>query len=254
VIKHAKATVAKALNAVGYQVQRFPAPRIPHYLEQDNNYAHIIKAVEPFTMTPYEKIAAMIDAARYIAHAKIPGAVVECGVWRGGSMMAAALALYEANDCRDLYLFDTYAGMTAPTKQDVDYRGIPAAGRYVESIAVEHNEWCYASLEEVRRNMASTGYPVAMSHFIKGSVLETLPRESPREIAILRLDTDWYESTLHELKHLYPKLSHGGVLIIDDYGYWRGCRKAVEEYFARGRPFLCRLDETGKLGIKADLE
>jgi O-methyltransferase len=254
VIQYAKATVAKALNAVGYKIERLSAPRTPHYLEQDNHYAQIIKAVEPFTMTPYEKIGAMIDAARYIAHAKIPGAVVECGVWRGGSMMAAALALREVNDFRDLYLFDTYAGMSPPTEQDIDYRGIPAAGRYAESVAAEHNEWCYASLEEVRRNMASTGYPEAMCHFVKGSVLETLPCENPDEIAILRLDTDWYESTLQELKHLYPKLSHGGVLIIDDFGYWRGCRKAVEEYFANGRPFLCRLDETGKLGIKADLE
>jgi O-methyltransferase len=251
--KYAKARVARAVNALGYKIERLlPPENAPHYLQLDSNYAEIIKAVEPFTMTPYEKIGAMIDAARYVAHAKIPGAIVECGVWRGGSMMVAALALREANDYRDLYLFDTYAGMTAPTDQDIDYRGIPAAARYVESMtAAGHNDWCYASLDDVRRNLASTGYPEDKCHFVQGSVLDTLPSENPSEIAILRLDTDWYESTLHELKHLYPKLSHGGVLIIDDYGYWRGCRKAVEEFFARGRPFLCRLDETGRLGIKA---
>jgi O-methyltransferase len=194
----------------------------------------------------------MVDATRYISRANIPGAIVECGVWRGGSMMAAALALREVNDFRDLYLFDTYAGMSAPTDKDIDYRGVPAVGRYVESAAGNHNEWCYASLEEVRRNMASTGYPDDMSHFVQGSVLETLPCDKPGEIAILRLDTDWYESTLHELRHLYPKLSHRGVLIIDDYGYWRGCRKAVDEFFAERGPFLCRLDSTGLLGIVAD--
>jgi O-methyltransferase len=251
--KHAKATVAKAINALGYKVERLSPPaNVIHYLQEDHRYAEIIKAVEPFTMTPYERIAAMVDATRYVARANIPGAIVECGVWRGGSMMAAALALREVNDFRDLYLFDTYAGMSAPTDKDIDYQGVPAVGRYVESAAGDHNEWCYASLEEVRRNMVSTGYPDDMCHFIQGSVLETLPCDKPGEIAILRLDTDWYESTLHELRHLYPKLSHRGVLIIDDYGYWRGCRKAVDEFFAERGPFLCRLDSTGLLGIVAD--
>jgi hypothetical protein len=91
-----------------------------------------------------------------------------------------------------------------------------------------------------------------MCHFVKGSVLETLPREKPDEIAILRLDTDWYESTLHELRHLYPKVSHRGVLIIDDYGYWRGCQKAVDEFFAGNGPFLCRIDSTGLIGVVSD--
>ena len=165
-------------------------------------------------------------------------------------MMAAALALRETNDLRDLYLFDTFAGMTTPTDNDVDYSGTPAMGRYAESMATDHNEWCYASLEDVRANMASTEYPGDKCHFVKGNVLETLPSGGPDQIAILRLDTDWYESTLHELKHLYPKLSTGGVLIIDDYGHWRGCQKAVDEYFAEGGPFLGRIDATGKIAIK----
>ena len=253
IAKYAKAKVAKAANALGYKIERLSPPSSPpHYLQVDSRYADIIKAVEPFTMTPYEKIATMVDATRYVARANIPGAIVECGVWRGGSMMAAALALREANVSRDLYLFDTFAGMSAPTNEDIDYRDVPATGRYVETAAGDHNEWCYASLEEVRNNMASTGYPEERLHFVRGSVLETLPCDEPRQIAILRLDTDWYESTLHELKHLYPRLSHRGVLIIDDYGYWRGCRKAVDEFFAEGGPFLCRLDSTGVLGIVAD--
>jgi O-methyltransferase len=250
--KYAKTKVAKAVNALGYKIERLAPPEnTSHYLQLDARYAEIIKTVEPYTMTPYEKIAAMVDVTRYVVRAKIPGAIVECGVWRGGSMMAAALALQEANDFRDLYLLDTYAGMSAPTDKDIDYQGVPAVDRYVGSAAGEHNEWCYASLEDVQRNLASTGYPEEMCHFVKGNVLETLPRESPREIAILRLDTDWYESTMHELKHLYPRLSCRGALIIDDYGYWRGCQHAVDEYFAESGPFLCRIDSTGLLGIKA---
>ncbi len=251
--KHAKRAIVKTINALGYGIERLqPHVTEPHYLQQDERYAKIIEAVEPYTMTPYEKIAAMVDAVRYISRAGIPGAIVECGVWRGGSMMAAALALQEANDLRELYLFDTYAGMTAPTGVDIDWQGIAAADRYESSAAPDHNEWCYASLEDVRRNVASTGYPQHLCHFVKGDVLETIPHAELHQISILRLDTDWYESTLHELTHLYPRLSTGGALIIDDYGYWRGCQQAVDQYFAERGPFLCRIDSTGLLGIKPD--
>jgi len=253
IAKYAKAKVAKAANALGYKIERLsPQVTTPHYLQLDPRYAEIVKAVEPYTMTTYERIAAFVDASRYVTHARIPGAIVECGVWRGGSTMAAALALQQANDFRDLYLFDTYAGMSAPTEVDIDYAGIPAINRYVESSADDHNTWCYASLEDVRTNLASTGYPQDRCHLIKGDVLQTLPGQEPSEIAILRLDTDWYESTLHELTYLYPKLSHRGVLIIDDYGHWQGCRKAVDEFFREQGPFLCRIDSTGLMGVKVD--
>src|SRR5262249_28315332 len=109
-----------------------------------------------------------------------------------------------------------------------------------------------ASMEGVRSNLLSTGYPDSHIHLIKGKVEETLPRHAPERIALLRLDTDWYESTLHELIHLYPRLCPNGVLIIDDYGHWKGAREAVDDYFAKQelRPFLSRLDYSGRLVIK----
>ena len=251
--KYAKAKVAKAANALGYKIERLAPPAAPpHYLQLDSRYSEILKTVERYTMTSCERIAALVDASRYVAHAAIPGAIVECGVWRGGSTMTAALALKQANDLRDLYLFDTFAGMSAPSDVDVDYAGAPAIDKFVESAAGDHNKWCYASLEDVQTNLTSTGYPRERCHFVKGDVLKTLPCEEPSEIAILRLDTDWYESTLHELTHLYPKLSHRGVLIIDDYGHWQGCRKAVDEFFKEQGPFLCRIDSTGLMGVKVD--
>lgn len=253
-MKNIKAAVTKAINAnvnaLGYRIERLSSPPELHYLEEDPHYREIIKAVKPFTITPIEKIAAMVDAARYVERMQVPGAIVECGVWRGGSTMAAALALRELKDFRDLYLLDTFAGMTTPTENDIDYSGTPAASRYAEFAAIDHNEWCYASLEDVRANIASTEYPADKCHFVKGDVLETFPSCGPDQIAILRLDTDWYELTLHELRHLYPRLSPGGVLIIDDYGYWQGCQKAVDEYFAERGPFLGRIDSTGKIAIK----
>lgn len=245
-----KARIQKVANALGYQISRVSASVEPHRLRVDPCYEPIMRAVEPFTLTSPERIGALIDAVRHISKASIPGAIVECGVWRGGSMMASALTLLEANDIRDLYLFDTFAGMTAPTEHDVDHSGLSAETQFVESKAGDHNEWCYATLDDVRRNLASTGYPADRCHFIKGDVLDTLPFSEITDIAILRLDTDWYESTRHELQHLYPKVVRGGILIIDDYGHWQGCRKAVDEYFADQPPFFFQVDYTGRMTIR----
>ena len=164
--------------------------------------------------------------------------------------VAAALALLQRGDTsRDLYLFDTYEGMSAPTADDVMFDGQTAKALLdLEKPTEDHaNYWCFAGLEDVKRNLYSTGYPKEKLHFIKGKVEDTLPGQAPDQIALLRLDTDWYESTAHELKHLFPRLSQNGVLIIDDYGHWLGARKAVDEYFAQQplRPLLQRLDYTG---------
>lgn len=249
-ISQLKSSFHRLINALGYRVERLDAPPRPHRLEVDPSYAAIIAQVKPYTMTSYERIGNMMDAVRYVSAACIAGAIVECGVWRGGSMMAAALALLEADDLRELYLFDTYAGMTAPTARDVDYRGKMAEESYRASLVGGHSEWCHAGLSDVTANLFSTGYPPEKCHFIEGDVLKTIPDEAPDEIAVLRLDTDWYESTRHEMAHLFPRLQPGGILIIDDYGHWSGCRQAVDEYFGPARPFMFSIDNTGRAVVK----
>src|SRR5690606_24776929 len=101
-------------------------------------------------------------------------------------------------------------------------------------------------------NMVSTGYPMERCHFVEGKVEDTIPATVPDRISLLRLDTDWYESTRHELEHLWPLLQPGGVLIIDDYGHFEGARKAVDEYFLdrSDAPLLNRIDYTGRIAIK----
>lgn len=220
----------------------------------DARAAEIIRSVRPYTMTSPERLFSLIEAARYAAAAPVEGCFVECGVWRGGSMMAAALTLREcASTDRDLYLFDTFEGMSAPTAHDVAIDGQSAAAllQAPRSTAAD-SPWCYATLPDVQTALARTGYPVERIHYIQGRVEDSLPSRAPRPIALLRLDTDWYESTRHELEHLYPLLSPGGVLIIDDYGHWGGCRKAVDEYFAAHgiRILLNRVDYTGRIAIK----
>jgi hypothetical protein len=184
----------------------------------------------------------------------IPGALVECGVWRGGSMMAAALALLQMNRTdRALYLFDTFEGMPPPDEQDVTLHG-EAASAILQNPRHPRfrNVFAYATLDEVRANMQQTEYDQTRIHFIQGKVEDTIPEQAPETIALLRLDTDWHESTWHELEHLFPRLSPRGVLIIDDYGHWQGCRRATDEYFARENlPILLnRIDYTGRIAVK----
>ena len=109
-----------------------------------------------------------------------------------------------------------------------------------------------ASLEEVQKNMSLTKYPTEKIHFVKGKVEDTIPDKAPEKIAILRLDTDWYESTKHELEYLFPRLIEGGILIIDDYGHFEGSRIAVDEYLEKNNihDFLHRIDYTGRLLVK----
>jgi len=207
-------------------------------------------------MTSDERISALCHAVRYISRLKVPGDIVECGVWRGGSIMATALTLLGIGDnARILHLFDTFDGMPPPG--DVDRT---AATKTQASVLLKQADrlsdvWAFSPLDEVRANVLSTGYPHSNFRFVKGRVEDTVPRNGPDQISVLRLDTDWYESTKHELVHLYPRIVPGGVLIVDDYGFWEGARKAVDEYFSEYREpiLLNRIDSTGRVAVKTRL-
>jgi len=212
----------------------------------------IVQAVKPYTLTSDERIAALLNAVGYVTRHKIPGAIAECGVWRGGSMMAVALALLHHGDSsRQLYLYDTFDGMSEPTEHDQSLDGQSARSQ-LDRDPVGTGVWCCSPIEEVRSNVLSTGYPEGNVHLIKGKVEETLPSNSPKRLALLRLDTDWYESTKHELIHLFPLLDPRGLLIIDDYGHWQGARQAVDEYFTENKLhlYLHRVDYTCRIGVQ----
>ena len=207
------------------------------------------------TMTSIERMYALWNALRYIVRNRLDGDIVECGVWRGGSMMLAALTLAAEGEFeRRLWLYDTFAGMPEPSAADVQaMSGRPAREILAEAPRTEDDPfWAIASRATVERNMRATGYPPDRLVFVEGPVEETLPSEMPDRIALLRLDTDWYESTRRELVHLWPRLVSGGVLIVDDYGYWRGARRAVDEFFEGERyaPLFARIDYTGRILVK----
>lgn len=240
-------------RALGVRGRRARAPAVPP--DFDEQVVRTFRAVQPYTMTSAERIEALVNAVRYIVANQVPGDIVECGVWRGGSSMAVALTLTQLGENhRRLYLYDTFEGMSAPTAEDVAFDGASASGTFAEQrLSDDSSEWCRAPLDDVRANLESTGYPAERLHYVQGKVEATLPAALPSgPIALLRLDTDWYESTRHELEHLYPRLARGGVLIVDDYGHWAGARKAVDEYFAAHPPALLlnRIDYTARIAVK----
>ena len=206
---------------------------LPSYMDEE--IQQIIQSVKGLTMISPHRLYALLQAVKYISNSKIQGDIVECGVWRGGVMIAASKLLWNLGEKdRNFYLYDTYAGMSKPTEFDVGFAGDVAAEKFEDTkLGEDSSDWCLATLDFVKKSVKNkTDYNFDQFNFVEGKVEDTIPKTIPNEIAILRLDTDWYESTKHEMEHLFPRLVKGGVLIIDDYGDWKGSRKAVDEYLA----------------------
>ena len=252
-LRRASGTGTAQNTSKATQSRRSAAKRAKYALHKDFDDAakDIIRTVRSRTMTSSDKLFGLINAVRYVVEHDIPGDVVECGVWRGGSMQAAAMAFLQAGSTsRHLYLFDTFEGMPSPTEVDRRRDGT-SASELLASSRRTAPVWAVADLDDVRQAMEAVGYPDDKVHYVKGMVEDTVPADAPDTISILRLDTDWYTSTRHELTHLYPRLSSGGVLIIDDYGYWQGSRKAVEEFLAEtGARLLLTRISAGRLAVK----
>lgn len=221
-------------------------------VDNDDVFGRIYAECKPYTMTSKTRMYALFKAVQHIIHAEIPGDFVECGVWKGGSTMVIAHTLLSLNITnRKLYLYDTFEGMPDPTDTDRLLSDTTVhASEFVKQKLKENINWCHSPLKEVQQSMLSTGYPEQNLIFVQGKVEETIPGIIPAQIALLRLDTDWYSSTRHELLHLYPLLSMHGVLLLDDYGWWSGSKKAVDEFFEQRPILLNRIDPSGRIGIK----
>jgi hypothetical protein len=219
-------------------------------IDQDQLFAAVFRVARPYTMTSKEVMHALYQSVRYVCRRGVPGDFVECGVWRGGSSLLAGLTMRALGaEDRRLHLYDTFEGMTAPTDVDVDVEGEKASA-YLDRYS-DDGRWCYADLADVRSTFAEHGFVPPQVSYIEGDVLDTLAADLPEQISVLRLDTDWYESTKFELEMLYPRLQVGGVLIIDDYGHWEGARKAVDEFFeATPSILLNRVSYAVRVGVK----
>jgi hypothetical protein len=259
-IRFATDAVRRVFRSFGFDIVRYVAPsgsteEFPPDI--DDATKQLFLSVRPYTMTGIERIGALRESVQYVCRHEIPGEIVECGVWKGGSMMAVAKTLMECGSAsRSLFLFDTFEGMPLPGEYDKDVSGNDASSLLDRTRDRKNSDvvWAVGPAEVVRGAMRETAYPEDKLVFVKGKVEETVPAQAPAHIALLRLDTDWYESTYHELVHLYPRLSVGGVLIIDDYGHWHGARRAVDQYIAeRGLKLLLnRIDYTARICVKTE--
>ena len=247
-----KVLINKMFGALGYKI--ISKKTFNYNLDLTDQEKKILNYVleNRLTMGSKDNLAATILAVRYICQNKINGDFVECGVWRGGHGIAAALTfdLYKSDN--KVICFDTFLGMTTPTDDDSRlYNNVKAITKFNSSSREDHNSWCYASIKEVENNFLRAGVSKDNFQLIKGDVAETLPRFNLNAISFLRLDTDWYESTKAELKYLWPLLSVNGLLVVDDYGHWQGSKKAVDEFF-RSTPTILfhAIDYAARSGIK----
>jgi hypothetical protein len=242
-----KKLLRKIVGKLENKTEEFPK-------DMEAEFKAIYEKSQNCTMTSLERMYALYQAVKYVTQAGVPGDFVECGVWKGGSSMLMAYTLLSQNEIgRKIYLYDTFTGMPKPTAKDKEIKNDqPALDIWKANERKDHNEFCYASLAEVKNNLKLTNYPQDDLVYVEGKVEDTIPGISPKQIAILRLDTDWFESTDHELRNLFPLVSRGGVVIIDDYGCWSGAKEAVDKYFVEFKipVLLNRIDYTGRIGIK----
>jgi len=260
-LRSAKSTILNLIKKTGWEfVKSSVINEILHGLPLDSSPAHLetYDKVKSFTMTTPQRVISFCNAVDYIEKNNIPGAIVTCGVWRGGIPMAAIDTLNKFNNqSRDIHLYDTFEGMTTvPSEFDVKALGHTGSGQSAADLYrnadVNNPVFCYSSLDEAKKNLGKMDYPADKVHYIKGFVEDTIPQTKPDKIALLYLNVCFYKPVLHALNHLYPLLEPGAVLFIGDYGGWEGTKKAVDEFIVNNKIklLLNRIDEAGRIGVK----
>jgi hypothetical protein len=203
-----------------------------------------------YSMTNFERMWSLIQSFHHVRQESLVGDFVECGVWKGGNIILLKKLIEKFNLKKNIYGFDTFEGMVEPSFYDVNYNN-KSAKRMFDEHKKKEIGFAMCSIDDVKRNIKKSTKTDNI-FLIKGKVENTLmnKKKLPKKISILRLDTDFYESTKIELEILFPRLVKGGVLIVDDYGFWKGAKKAVDEYFCDYRQFMHYVDHSCRLLIK----
>lgn len=210
----------------------------------DPVFWEVVEKTYDYTLLPIETMYSLYETVRYVCSQQIAGDFVECGVFLGGAVMIRAETISRLGyDYRTIYLYDTFEGFNTQRTAEDD-------------IVIESGQpegWFTAPnwRSMVEENLNLTSYPTEHLMIVEGDIEKTAPVCPSSAIAILRLDTDTYYTTRAELQSLYPRLVNGGVLIIDDYGYAYGARRAVTEFFAdQFQPFLHRINRYARVTVK----
>ena len=263
---------------LGYSIKKnylnrhsFEFPRDFFPIEMNDIQKKIIRSSEKYSMTGRIRMSLLIKIIEHINTNNMPGDIVECGVWKGGNLICSQKYLDYLKIEKKVIGFDTFEGMTEQSEFDVQIKQLKInhknnieyitenkIAKNMMKLTDKHkfegkNIWAYCSIEDVQKNIKKEVNNNNKIRLIKGPVEKTLLNNEnlPDKISLLRLDTDFYESTKIELEILYPKVIKGGFLIIDDYGHWKGSRKAVDEYFKNSLPFIHFIDESCRLIVKS---
>jgi O-methyltransferase len=197
-------------------------------------YERILRASMPHTMAPEAAVRFSAEEALNVIDRAVTGSIVECGVWRGGCSIAMLLAQREQFGAvkRKAYLLDSFEGLPPATDRD----GPLALAWQADSEGPMFFDNCRASLPEVQTTLRNLQIPAGSYELIQGWFDQTVPALAERlhseRIALLRLDADWYASTMVCLDHLVPIVSDGGVVLLDDYYAWDGCARAVHDFLS----------------------
>jgi hypothetical protein len=221
-----KSLITKILKKFGLILSK----DIPSIVEITEKEKSIIKNAKKYSMTTEIRMWSLINSLKKIVNEKIDGDIVECGIWRGGNIILINKILEEQKIHKKIYCYDTFEGMDIADNVDKELSSGQSASKIIES---DDYYKCKSSLDDTKKIISQNVEDTKDIIFIKGKVEDTLmvKKNLPKKISICRLDTDYYSSTKIELEILYPLIEPGGILIIDDYGHWSGCKKAVDEYF-----------------------
>lgn len=240
------------ITKLNYGHKNFPI------VEAKEDEISLLNTSAKYSMTSLARRWALINAIKYVKNQKIDGDFVECGVWRGGNLIIFNNLNKKYDLEKKIFGYDTFSGMSEPTIHDNNFLNINAQEEWENNkkennINLSFN--CYSSLDEVKMNIKNSCNEDTLDkvNLILGKVEDTLIIEKnlPKKISILRLDTDWYESTKIELEILFPKLVNNGILIIDDYGEYKGCKKAVDEYFKDKKFNIFKINSGARMLIKS---
>ncbi|MBI3551715.1 MAG: class I SAM-dependent methyltransferase [Elusimicrobia bacterium] len=260
-----KRSLKKVFDRLGYEVRKKGAPRLGYDLEDEAR--RLIEKVRPYTMLPDERLITLYQQVVHCESAGVPGDFVECGVWKGGAVALMALAnLKRGAARRSIHLFDAFTQICEPDKAVDGAKAVRQAREFGRGGSAEGR---MRPLEGFYDSMGGPGtlegnkdllerqvrYDPAFLHYHRGWFQETMPQDAPKigRIAILRLDGDWYASTKVCLEHLYDKVVKGGFVVVDDYGCYEGCRKAVDEFRSERKiaDYLHHIDADGRYWLKS---
>ena len=229
------------------------------YPEATDSEINLVETASKFSMTGHDRIFCLLRAIQHVDCNNLEGDFVECGVWKGGNLILFKKMIDKLKiKNKKVYGFDTFEGMSNPTEKDEDADGFWGGFKaeyymrtHKKDINID-NIHAYSPIEAVEKNLINSAIDKDSLILVKGKVEDTLKISSniPKKISILRLDTDWYESTKIELEILYPRLVKNGVLIIDDYGEWSGSRAATNEYFKDKKISMFKIDRGARLIFK----